>query len=113
MAAYVTDRYVGKEWLHGPQPADQKLDIMILGDGFTAETMDAYRQAAAAIKDALLSTDPFSSYAGVLNIQRIDVQSPGRTMGTTAASCDEPPTSAMIAVAENTLRTFWCRTRVT
>lgn len=50
---------------------DQKYDIVILGDGFTAAELGKFDTFASRYKNALLSMEPFASLAGKINIRTV------------------------------------------
>jgi hypothetical protein len=58
---------------HGP-PAE-KVDLLVLGDGYTAEEMDGYRDDVRKVIDALFSFPPFSERRQDFNVWAIDVPS--------------------------------------
>jgi hypothetical protein len=56
-------------------PAAAKVDIVILGDGYTAAEMDKFRGDAKRMTDVLLSHEPFSRRAGDINIRAVETPS--------------------------------------
>jgi IgA Peptidase M64. len=62
--------------LHGNGGADS-LNIIILGDGFTADdaSMSAYRNAADRLVTELVSTDPYAVVSSAMTFYRLDVTS--------------------------------------
>ncbi|MCB9555368.1 MAG: hypothetical protein H6707_04640 [Deltaproteobacteria bacterium] len=46
-----------------------KLEIVITGDGYTADEQELLRQQAKALTDRLMIVDPFSRYGGLLRIR--------------------------------------------
>jgi len=62
-------------------PASQKLDLVILGDGYSVAEMDKFRNDVKRLTDFLLSVDPFKSRKSDLNIRA--VETPGATSGVT------------------------------
>ena len=56
-------------------PSADRLDIVVLGDGYTADQQDLFVQDADEIVDYLLSIEPYGAYAGLFNIWRIDAVS--------------------------------------
>lgn len=60
-------------------PASEKLDIVILGDGYTAAEMGKFNQDAKRMADALLSHEPFLKRRGDINIRA--VESPSEVSG--------------------------------
>jgi len=62
-------------------PASQKLDIVILGDGYAITEMDKFRKDVKRLTDALLNAEPFKSRKSDLNIRA--VETPGAVSGVT------------------------------
>ena len=60
--------------LHGNGLAFRR-NIVIVGDGFTASTLGAYRSAAQAFVTKLLSVSPFGALGDAFNVYRVDVLS--------------------------------------
>ncbi len=58
-------------------PADKKVDMVILGDGYTLAEMEKFRKDAARLSGFLMSSEPFSKYAADFNIRTIETPSPG------------------------------------
>ena len=56
-------------------PASQKMDIVILGDGYTAAEMEKFRNDAKRLTDVLLSVEPYKSRKNDLNIRAIETPS--------------------------------------
>jgi hypothetical protein len=56
-------------------PASEKLDIVILGDGYTVTEMDKFRRDTKRMADVLLSREPFLSRKGSLNIRAVETPS--------------------------------------
>jgi hypothetical protein len=53
-------------------PASQKLDIVILGDGYSANEMEKFRKDVKRLTDVLLNVEPFKSRKSDLNIRAIE-----------------------------------------
>ncbi len=53
-------------------PASQKLDLVILGDGYTAAEMEKFRNDAKRLTTILLSVEPYKSRKSDLNIRAIE-----------------------------------------
>jgi len=53
-------------------PAQEKLDIVILGDGYTAEEMEKFRNDAKRLSTTLLNTEPFKSQNKNINIRAVE-----------------------------------------
>jgi hypothetical protein len=58
-------------------PADKKVDMVILGDGYTLAEMEKFRKDAARLSGFLMTKEPFSKYASDFNIRAIETPSPG------------------------------------
>lgn len=56
-------------------PARENLDLVILGDGYTASEMNKFLQDAKRLSDVLLNTEPFKSRANDINIRAIETPS--------------------------------------
>lgn len=69
----VSDAPVGWETLYESGPPEGRLDLVIVGDGYTEAEQDRWRADAAAVAEELLSTPPFSDHASRLNLHRVDV----------------------------------------
>ncbi len=54
---------------------NQKVDLVILGDGYAANEMEKFRNDAKRLTDVLLSTEPFKSRAGDFNIRAVETPS--------------------------------------
>jgi len=53
-------------------PASEKLDLVILGDGYSTIEMEKFRSDAKRLSEALLSTEPFKSQAKNINIRAVE-----------------------------------------
>lgn len=51
---------------------EEKVDLLILGDGYTDDQMEQYRQAATAAMDALFDQEPFRSRKSDFNVWIIE-----------------------------------------
>ncbi|MEU1368445.1 M64 family metallopeptidase [Streptomyces sp. NPDC005803] len=72
-AGATTDGQVGKLSVTGPS-AD-RLDVVIVGDGYTAGQQDAFHTAAATKWAAITGIEPYSSYQGLMNVWTVDAVS--------------------------------------
>ena len=54
---------------------NERVDIVILGDGFTADEQSFFRSHAASLDTALFRDAPFREYAAFFNVHTIDVVS--------------------------------------
>jgi len=66
---------VGWETLWESGPSEGRLDIALVGDGYTEADQERWRQDAAAAAEALMGASPLSEYAGRINIHRVDAVS--------------------------------------
>jgi hypothetical protein len=53
-------------------PADQKVDIVILGDGYSGEEMEKFRKDATRLAGNLMNAEPFKSHKTDFNIRAIE-----------------------------------------
>ncbi|MBK7212107.1 MAG: IgA Peptidase M64 [Bacteroidales bacterium] len=53
-------------------PATEKLDLVILGDGYTAAEMAKFRKDATRLTDALFSAEPFKSRKADFNVRAVE-----------------------------------------
>jgi hypothetical protein len=56
-------------------PSDTTFDLVVVGDGYTADEMPAYSQHVRSSIDALFSIEPYRSYRKQFNIWQVDVVS--------------------------------------
>ena len=70
----VRDRETVWAWQESGPPAT-KVDLLVLGDGYTAGELDVYRADVARMADALFATEPFASRRDDFNVWGIDVVS--------------------------------------
>ncbi len=59
--------------LTGSGPAENRLNIAILGDGYRADQMAKYRRNADELVDAFQTTEPFETYFRHLSFHRVDL----------------------------------------
>jgi hypothetical protein len=52
--------------------SQEKLDIVILGDGYTSSEMEKFRSDAKRLSEALLNTEPFKSQHKNINIRAVE-----------------------------------------
>jgi hypothetical protein len=57
-------------------PAAEKMDFVILGDGYTAAEMEKFRSDAQRMSDILLATEPYSKRKADINIRAVETPSP-------------------------------------
>lgn len=70
-----SDAVVGWETLYDAGPSENRLDVVIAGDGYTEDQLADYAQDALEVMDALLSKAPFSELTPYINVHRVDVVS--------------------------------------
>lgn len=58
-------------------PADKKVDIVILGDGYSEGEMEKFRKDVARLSGFLMNSEPFVRHATDFNIRAIETPSPG------------------------------------
>ena len=66
----------GEVWAvfeHGPR--SEKVDLLVLGDGYTREEMPSYRADVRRVVDALFAHSPFADHREDFNVWAIDVAS--------------------------------------
>ncbi|WP_406730518.1 M64 family metallopeptidase [Streptomyces sp. NBC_01794] len=56
-------------------PADKRFNIIVLGDGYTADEMPAFRADVEKHLNVLWSTEPFASYRSYVNVWAVEVPS--------------------------------------
>jgi hypothetical protein len=61
--------------LNNGDPAN-RIDLVILGDGYTAAEMPRYAQDAARVVSGCFAQEPFRAYRLLFNVHRVDVISP-------------------------------------
>ncbi len=60
-------------------PVDQKVDIVMLGDGYSKDEMGKFRKDASRLAGYLMNTEPYKSRIGDFNIRAIET--PSETTG--------------------------------
>ncbi len=68
-------RFPVHELMHNG-PSSEKVDLLILGDGYTKEELPKFRADAKHFNDVMFSTAPFSTHKNDFNVWTIDVVSP-------------------------------------
>ena len=56
-------------------PADKKVDLLIMGDGYTEEEMEKFRKDAKRLSGFMMNTEPFKKHAAAFNIRAIETPS--------------------------------------
>lgn len=64
-------------------PANERLNLLVLGDGYTAEEMPRFRADVDRLLNIQWSIEPFKSYRSYFNVYLIEVESP-----VSGISCD-------------------------
>ncbi|WP_329113809.1 M64 family metallopeptidase [Streptomyces sp. NBC_01353] len=57
-------------------PADKRFNLVVMGDGYTAEEMPAFRADVEKHLNVLWSVEPFASYRSYINVWAVEVPSP-------------------------------------
>ncbi|MET9379233.1 M64 family metallopeptidase [Streptomyces sp. NPDC002992] len=57
-------------------PADKRFNLVVMGDGYTAEEMPAFRADVEKHLNVLWSIEPFASYRSYINVWAVEVPSP-------------------------------------
>ncbi|MCP4220916.1 MAG: peptidase M64 [bacterium] len=57
-------------------PAEKKVDIVVLGDGYTKEEMGKFRSDCKRVFDGLFSVEPYKSRKSDFNVRAIETPSP-------------------------------------
>lgn len=65
----------GSALLHDAGPSENRLDIVLMGDGYTEAQMSDWVADAELLADELIGTEPLAGLAGFINIHRIDAVS--------------------------------------
>ena len=61
--------------IHGSAPVEKALNVVVIGDAFTADNIDDFRCAAGLTMEKLVATPPFNRYSDSINIYRVDLVS--------------------------------------
>lgn len=69
----VSEAVIDHATLHGDGTSENRLDIALLGDGYTADQQERWRSDADALAAAILATPPLSDLADYIAIHRVDV----------------------------------------
>lgn len=56
-------------------PADKKLDIVVLGDGYTQDQMEKFRKDSRRLTDILMNAEPYKSRKSDFNIRAVETPS--------------------------------------
>ncbi|HJO16453.1 MAG TPA: M64 family metallopeptidase [Phycisphaerales bacterium] len=63
------------ETIWGTGPSSNRIDIALVGDGYTAGQLGTYGTQAQNVTNALFGEEPFTSYGGLFLVHRVDVVS--------------------------------------
>lgn len=66
---------VGVETTQNSGPSKNRLDLVFVGDGFSAEELPLFRELVAQHSAKLFDTSPFREYRSFFNVHRVDVAS--------------------------------------
>lgn len=77
-----------------------RITLVLLGDGYTEDQQDLFRQQADRAWRALMDIEPFRSYQGFFNIRRVEVVSPVTGIAETENHSRKPGTPLGMH--------FWC-----
>jgi hypothetical protein len=72
--AWTRPHYPVSTLMENGDPAE-KVDILILGDGYTAGEMEKFRKDAQRLNEIMFSTQPFKEHKKEFNVRRMDVPS--------------------------------------
>ncbi len=61
--------------LHESGPSENRFDLVIVGDGYTADQLALFHEHARAKVAAISGIEPFTSYFGMFNVWMVDVVS--------------------------------------
>ncbi|MFD5465211.1 M64 family metallopeptidase [Kitasatospora sp. NPDC127059] len=77
-----------------------RITLVLLGDGYTTDEQEAFRQQADKAWRALMDVEPFRTYQGFFNIRRVEVVSPVSGIAETEGRGRHPATPLGMH--------FWC-----
>lgn len=88
------------ETIWGTGPSSNRIDIVLVGDGYTAGELGTYANQAQAVTNALFAEEPFTSYGGLFLVHRVDVVS-------NESGVDNDPTEGIDRDTAMDME-FWC-----
>jgi hypothetical protein len=88
------------ETIWGTGPSSNRIDIAMVGDGYTAGELGLYTSQAQAVTNALFAQEPFLSYGALFLVHRIDVVS-------NESGVDNDPTEGIDRDTAMDMA-FWC-----
>ena len=56
-------------------PSSNRIDVVLLGDGYTPEELNAYAAHAGNVNNSFFAQEPFAAYSSYFNVHRVDVPS--------------------------------------
>ncbi|MEK7690872.1 MAG: M64 family metallopeptidase, partial [Bdellovibrionota bacterium] len=62
-------------WLHETGASAGRFNFVFVGDGYSSEDLDLYRQHAASSWDTILAQEPFATYRNYINAHRVIIKS--------------------------------------
>ena len=71
----VSEAVEGSETLWEGGDSSERLDLVLLGDGYTESELDQWAEDADAFTSTMLATPPFSAWGDLINIHRVDLAS--------------------------------------
>ncbi len=100
--------FLGATTLLNSGDTTRKLDLVFLGDGFTADQQDAFNERVLELAEALLATHPIKAMPSAFNIHRINVSSP--ESGTdTFSMCDGEATGFPDSTRRTAMDSGYCQ----
>jgi hypothetical protein len=88
------------ETIWGTGPSSNRIDIAMVGDGYTAGELGQYATQAQQVANALFAEEPFTSYGGLFLVHRVDVVS-------NESGVDNDPTNGIDRDTAMDMA-FWC-----
>ena len=90
----------GYETIWGSGPSSNRIDLVVVGDGYTAGELGIYESQANATVQAIFAQEPFASYGGLFLAHRVDVVS-------NESGVDNDPTNGIDRDTAMDMK-FWC-----
>jgi len=81
-------------------PSSRRIDLVFVGDGYTAANLPAYGTHVLSALNALLAQEPFATYSTFFNVHRVDVIS-------NESGVDNDPTQGIYRDTAMDMA-FWC-----
>jgi len=90
-------------------PIDKRINLVILGDGFTTAQMPQFINSATSLTNYLLNASPFSNYKKYFNVYAIQCPSPQSGVSHPGNATDvTEPASPVVSVVNNFNTRFDC-----